>query len=39
LVVRHDECLIDVQGIKDVVKKLGFGALEEGDKVETREET
>lgn len=38
LVVRHDAAVIDVQGIKDVVKKLGFGALEEGDTVETREE-
>lgn len=38
LLVQHDPQVIDVQGIKAVVEKVGFGALEEGEKVETREE-
>ncbi|WP_374712934.1 heavy metal translocating P-type ATPase [Symbiobacterium terraclitae] len=38
LVVQHDPAVIDLGGIKEVVKKVGFTALAEGEAVETREE-
>lgn len=36
--VTHDDTIIDLKGIKEVVRKVGFGALEEGETVESREE-
>lgn len=38
LEVQHDPAVIDLRGIKEVVGKVGFGALSEGEAVETREE-
>ncbi len=38
LVVKHNPSLIGTQGIKEIVRKVGFGALEEGEAIETREE-
>src|SRR5439155_5816321 len=38
LLVRHDPSIIGVRGIKETIGKVGFGALEEGEAVETREE-
>ena len=38
LVVLHNPGLIDIKGIKEVVGNVGFGALEEGEAIETREE-
>jgi cation transport ATPase len=37
-VVTHNPTLIDLEGIKAVVRKVGFEPLEEGQSVETREE-
>lgn len=38
LVVHHDPAVIGVQGIQEVVQRVGFTALAEGQTVETREE-
>ncbi len=38
LQVTFDPDVIGVQPIKEVIKKVGFGALEEGESIETREE-
>ncbi|HEY3368312.1 MAG TPA: heavy metal translocating P-type ATPase [Symbiobacteriaceae bacterium] len=38
LAVRHDSAVIDVRGIKAVIDRVGFGALEEGETAVTREE-
>lgn len=39
LVVQHDPAALPIAGIKAVVANVGFGALEEGEAVATREET
>lgn len=38
LAVTHDPSVIDVRGIKEVIGRVGFTALEEGETIETREE-
>src|SRR5258708_8975955 len=38
LVVKHDRAVLPVQGIKAFVTEMGFGALAEGESLETREQ-